>query len=133
MNLNDEIGYDRVRKNSPAWINRKVNREIQERIREYAGSDQAAIVDRLKELDREWDVERVLELNAATLALAGIALAATHDKRWLILSGAVLSFFIQHAIQGWCPPLPILRRLGVRTQKEIQAERHGLIYADIQR
>ncbi|WP_111420331.1 efflux transporter outer membrane subunit, partial [Rhodoplanes roseus] len=27
-------------------------------------------------------------------------------------------FLFQHAIQGWCPPVPILRRLGFRTELE---------------
>jgi hypothetical protein len=26
-------------------------------------------------------------------------------------------------LQGWCPPLPIIRRAGVRTAREIEAER----------
>jgi hypothetical protein len=33
---------------------------------------------------------------------------------------------MQHALQGWCPPLPLLRRLGVRTQQEIERERYAL-------
>jgi hypothetical protein len=35
----------------------------------------------------------------------------------------VQGFFLQHAIQGWCPPLPVLRRLGFRTVQEIEEER----------
>lgn len=35
-------------------------------------------------------------------------------------------FLFQHAIQGWCPPLPILRRLGFRTAEEINQERYAL-------
>ena len=33
---------------------------------------------------------------------------------------------IQHALQGWCPPLAVLRRLGFRTAKEINEERFAL-------
>ena len=33
---------------------------------------------------------------------------------------------MQHALQGWCPPLPVLRRLGFRTQNEIERERYAL-------
>jgi hypothetical protein len=29
-------------------------------------------------------------------------------------------------LQGWCPPLPILRSLGVRTADEINEERYAL-------
>jgi len=39
---------------------------------------------------------------------------------------AVGGFLLQHGVQGWCPPLGILRRLGVRTPREIEAERYAL-------
>jgi hypothetical protein len=42
------------------------------------------------------------------------------------LPGVVLSFLLQHALQGWCPPLPILRRMGVRTRGEIDQEKYEL-------
>ena len=35
-------------------------------------------------------------------------------------------FLFQHAVQGWCPPIPILRRLGFRTSYEIEEERAAL-------
>jgi hypothetical protein len=38
----------------------------------------------------------------------------------------VTAFLFQHAVQGWCPPLPILRRLGFRTASEIDTERYAL-------
>jgi hypothetical protein len=33
----------------------------------------------------------------------------------------------QHAVQGWCPPVPILRRMGFRTIYEIEQERRELL------
>jgi hypothetical protein len=36
------------------------------------------------------------------------------------------AFLFQHAVQGWCPPVPILRRLGYRTAREIDDERAAL-------
>jgi hypothetical protein len=48
------------------------------------------------------------------------------DRRGLLLSAIVQGFFLQHAIQGWCPPLPLFRSFGVRSQREIEAERHAL-------
>ena len=79
------------------------------------------------ELDREWDVERVLEVNASTLALTGLALGLAVNKKWLLLSGAVMGFLLQHGIQGWCPPLPVLRHLGIRTRGEIDREKYALL------
>lgn len=86
----------------------------------------AGIDARLRELDAEWDIERVLQANASTLVLLGSALGVAVDRRFLLLPAAVLSFLLQHALQGWCPPIPVLRRLGVRTMRELQRERHAL-------
>lgn len=80
----------------------------------------------LRRLDREWDTERVLETNAAALLLLSLGLGVVKNRRWLWLTGGVAAFLLQHALQGWCPPLPILRALGVRTAGEIGAERAAL-------
>lgn len=82
---------------------------------------------RLAELDREWDIERWLQINSSSLTLLGLALAITKGRGWLLLPLAVQGFFMQHAVQGWCPPLPLMRRLGIRTEVEIQAERYALM------
>ncbi|MEZ0263790.1 MAG: hypothetical protein ACAI43_03605 [Phycisphaerae bacterium] len=81
---------------------------------------------RLRELDAEWDVERALETGSSTLTLTGLVLGTVASRKWLLLSLAVQGFFMQHALQGWCPPLPVLRRLGFRTQYEIERERYAL-------
>lgn len=91
---------------------------------EHASGDE--IARRLRVLDREWDVERVLQTNASIVVLLGLALAATGSRRFLLLPAGVFGFFAQHALQGWCPPIPLFRRLGVRTQREIERERHAL-------
>jgi hypothetical protein len=85
-----------------------------------------AIDERLAELDVEWDIERMLETMAPTITLTGLLLGATVHKKWLVLPALVNAFFLQHAIQGWCPPLPVLRRLGFRTVQEIESERFAL-------
>jgi hypothetical protein len=33
---------------------------------------------------------------------------------------------MNHAVRGWCPPVTVLRALGFRTAKEIDAERQAL-------
>jgi hypothetical protein len=108
--------------------------EINERIREntrlnvamYSQSSPEVIDQRLRELDEEWDIERTLELNAATLATTSILFGLVGKKRWLLLAGTVTAFLAQHAVQGWCPPVPIFRRLGFRTLREIDQERNAL-------
>jgi hypothetical protein len=58
--------------------------------------------------------------------LLSTALAATHSKRWLILSAVVPGFLLQHAIQGWRPPIEVFRRLGSRSRNELDAERRAI-------
>lgn len=60
------------------------------------------------------------------LAFAGIVLGARGSRTWLLLSAAVTAFLLQHALQGWCPPVPVLRRLGFRTTQEIERERQAV-------
>ena len=48
------------------------------------------------------------------------------NRRWYLLPAAVATFLLQHAVQGWCPPVGLFRRLGVRTQREIDEERYAL-------
>lgn len=121
-----EITADRVRNSTSTHINRKIDRDISESIEYYRTQPPALIRERIKELDREWDVERTLEINAASLAFAGTILGITVSKKWLALPVVVTTFLAQHALQGWCPPLPLFRRMGIRTRKEIDKERYGL-------
>lgn len=116
----------RVSGATPASINQRIQQQIEARVAEAARGGPQAIERRLAELDREWDIERCLETTAASLALVGTALGATVNRRWYALPAAVGAFLMQHALQGWCPPLPLLRRLGVRTTDEINQERYAL-------
>ena len=116
---------ERVPRHTDEAVNRRIEAELNASVRWRARHPQA-IGKRLRELDEEWDIERTLEANAATLALVGTVLGATADRRWLLLPAAVTAFLLQHAVQGWCPPLPVLRRLGFRTSREIDVERNAL-------
>ena len=117
---------DRVRANTAAEVNRRVDDQIERNIRHYSGQTKEEIYRRIQELDQEWDIERVLETMASSFSLTGIVLGATVDRKWFLVPTIVLSFLLVHAIQGWCPPLPILRSLGIRTREEIDRERYAL-------
>jgi hypothetical protein len=107
-------------------VNKAIRRQTELNIAYLAGAGREAVENRLEELENEWDIERVLEANAATLALLGVGLGATVSSKWLILPGIVTAFLLQHALQGWCPPVPAFRRLGFRTPAEIEFERTAL-------
>jgi hypothetical protein len=114
---------ERVAANTSDEINEWIRRETDARVSWLAGAGPTAVEARLAELDREWDVERFVETMAPSLSLAGLALGIVVNRKWLLLPVVVQGFFLQHALQGWCPPIPVLRRLGVRTSKEINDER----------
>ena len=125
LEINDNL--DRVRRFTAKKVNAEIDRKTERNIAHYSALDEAGIKRRVEELDAEWDIERVLEVNASTLALSGVALGALVNKKWLWLSAGVLGFLLQHGIQGWCPPLPVLRRMGIRTRGEIDREKYALI------
>ena len=116
---------ERVTHSTGDAANRAIQADIRDSVRWHADHPEQ-IPSRLRELDAEWDIERTLEANASTLAFTGVVLGATVDRRWLALPAIVTAFLFQHAVQGWCPPLPILRRMGFRTAREIDTERNAL-------
>jgi hypothetical protein len=106
-------------------INQRIQRENERHVKQLADAP-AGIPQRLKELDAEWDIERAIEANASIIAFAGVALGCLVHPYWLALPALVTAFLFQHAVQGWCPPVPVLRRLGFRTADEIAQERMAL-------
>lgn len=117
---------ERVPQHTAEPVNDQIRRQTEERVVRCAAAGRAAIDRRLAELDREWDIERTLEANAATASLVGLTLGATVDRKWFLVPAVVAGFLLQHAVQGWCPPMPVFRRLGFRTQSEIDYERYAL-------
>jgi len=116
----------RVSENTAESINERIRRQTEQNVARCAAAGSGAIARRLRELDEEWDVERYLETLAPSLTLAGMTLGLTVSRKFFLLPFVVQGFFLQHALQGWCPPVPVLRRFGVRTQVEIEEERNAL-------
>ena len=119
------MNASRVAEHTPAKMNDRIQQKLHANIAYYRDHPEQ-IQARMKELNSEWDIERSLEVNSSALTLTGLLLGATVSRKWLILPIAVQTFFLQHAIQGWCPPLPVMRSLGIRTVQEIESERHAL-------
>jgi hypothetical protein len=115
---------DRVPRQTADEVNRRIHEASCGSVLQAARTGR--IDARLRELDHEWDIERTLEANASVAALIGLGLGAFVHRRFYLLSAIVAGFLLQHATQGWCPPLPVFRRLGVRTAREIDQERSAL-------
>ena len=117
---------DRVREHTSNEANAAIDDAMRDRLFRYSVASDHDISARIAALDEEWDIERYLEVMAPSFALSGVALGAVSTRKWLLLPAVVLGFLIQHAVQGWCPPLSVLRRMGVRTRREIEEERYAL-------
>lgn len=117
---------DRVRASTCDKINERIDRQMERNIAAFACKGKDEISERLNELAEEWDMERILQLNATIVATGGCVLTLFGGKRFLAIPFAVSMFLMNHAIKGWCPPIPIFRRLGVRTRSEIDAEMFAL-------
>jgi hypothetical protein len=126
MNLTFPPTTLRVERSTSHKINARIERATIERIARAIEAGPDAIERRLEELDREWDMERMLETNASIVSLIGLGLGTFVNPKWFRLPAAVAAFLLQHAIQGWCPPIPVLRRLGFRSEHEIHLERTAL-------
>lgn len=116
----------RVPENTADAVNERIREATERNVARVARGGAGAIDRRLHELDREWDIERTLESNAATVSLVGLGLGALVHRGFYALPAIVAIFLLQHALQGWCPPLPVFRRRGVRTAREIEEERYAL-------
>jgi hypothetical protein len=122
--LNSSV--ERVPRSTAPEVNQRIRRATIDNLARFRDAPRAAVDARLEALKQEWDIERAIEANAAGIALIGVILGAFVSPWFLVLPAAVCLFLLQHALQGWCPPVPILRRLGFRTQPEIEAERLAL-------
>ena len=103
---------DRIRAATPAEINARIDKDTEMRVWWHASRSRDELVRRLAEIDEELPIERVLSENTALLALTGTVLG------------------VAGAQPGGRDVLLMLRRLGVRTQSEIDGERHALKVLD---
>lgn len=117
---------DRVRKNTSRRVNMKIDTKIQKNIDKYRSLSAEEIDARIVQLKKEWDIERLIQLNAASVAFAGLLLGTVVNRRWYALSWTVAGWLLVHGIQGWYPPMRLFRMLGFRTQQEIDEEIYAL-------
>jgi hypothetical protein len=126
MAAENDRQQERVSNRTAEEANEAVDEKTAANIRRFGYAGAGIISHRLEELNQEWDIEKALAVNVATLALTGLALGSLVNKKWYLLSGLVAGFLLQQGLQGWCPPLSLLRNMGIRTKNEINEERTAL-------
>ncbi|HUW30056.1 MAG TPA: hypothetical protein VM223_00430 [Planctomycetota bacterium] len=126
---------ERVARYTMKSSNRTIRDLTAVNVARYGTADPDTLSHRLYRLDREWDIERTLEVIAPIVSFIGIALAVTLNIWWLALTGLALASMLLHAFVGWCPPVVPLRLMGFRTATEIDYERYSLkaVRGDFQR
>jgi hypothetical protein len=117
----------RIRFHAGENIDLAIDRMIGENIHYYRTEPAHIIQQRIYDLDNEWHIEKILELGTSGLAITGILLSLAAGKKWLLLTVISSLLLAQHALKGWCPPYSLLRKYMIRTRKEIEKEKHGLI------
>lgn len=75
----------RVPEHTAESVNERIRRQMEERVARIADAGPEAIARRLEELDREWDTERTLEANAATISAVGAGMALLVDRRFALI------------------------------------------------
>ena len=90
--------HNRVRQNTSASVNQSIEDQIQQSVARCAAEGRHAIDQRLAELEQEWDVERILQTNFATVVLAGTALSLGIDRRWTLLPAVAAGFMLLQGV-----------------------------------
>lgn len=117
---------DRVEQHTDPEVNRRIHTQMGRSIT-YFKYHQGEVPDRLQELEQEWSTDRVFQTMGGAMSLLGAVLTvATGRRRFAAMSVISGSFLLMYSIMGWAPPLPLLRRWGVRSQAEIDDERCAL-------
>jgi hypothetical protein len=106
-------------------IDDQIKRQIDRNVIYYADHPEE-IDGRLKELNKEWNIERKIQVNGAVVNLVTIVMGLLLSRKWLIATSLIDCLLYRHAKTGWCPAVPLLRRFGTRKQSEIEHEYYVL-------
>lgn len=86
-------------------------------------ADEEELSRRIQKLNNEWDMERFVEARAAVCVMGSSLFGISKNRYWSFLTLIAGTFLLQHALIGWCPTAPIMRKMGIRTAEEINQEK----------
>jgi hypothetical protein len=100
----------------------KPSRKLAASVSRTAADGPRAIDERLRALDKEWDIDRVVvEARALAATLTGLALGSVGGR-----ARAPWAAFLLERSRGSNPPQLLLRACGFRSASEIESERSAL-------
>ena len=85
-----------------------------------------ALSERIRELDGEWDFDRMLEAKTAVVGLAGVALAFGVDRKFLAVPMIAAVALLASGLSRGSIFLRSFRTVGFRSREEIDADRFTL-------
>ena len=118
--------FDRIRQHSDARLNQAIDQAMESRVKSLGEGTPDAIRQRLSALEKEWDVDQIIEGKTAAMVNLGLAIS-TKNRRGYWLAGMGFASLLSHSLWGWSPALPVLRRLGFRSRREIDREKFALL------
>lgn len=104
-------------------VNEMIRRNTLENLTYMENADEAELSRRIRKLNSEWDTERLVEAKAALCVMSCSMLGMSKKKFWPFLTLIAGTFLLQHALLGWCPSAPLMRKMGIRTAEEINQEK----------
>lgn len=117
---------DPIRRRTSSPVNQAIDEKTQTRMDDALSRGREAVIARLHRLDREIDIDRILMAHFAIIGATALRFGE-RSRYWRYLLFAQTGFLMMQALVGWCPPMPVFRRLGFRTAREIAAERAALV------
>ena len=118
--------FDRIRQHTDERFNRAIDEAMEARLARLRQATPDAIRRRLAELEKEWDVDQIIEGKTAAMVNLGLAIS-TKNRRGYLLAGLGFASLLSHSVWGWSPALPVLRRMGFRSRREIDREKFALL------
>lgn len=123
----NQTSTDAARSHVPDEVNKGIDTHVEACVRHMAQQDRAEITRYLLKLEKEWELNRVVSVVGAVLALAGAGLAGRQGGAGRLLGGVAAGLLLQHGLLGFSPLGSLVRRLaGVRTRREIDLEKFAL-------
>jgi len=126
MTLTLPLTSNRVEKVTSPTVNHRIRQKADEEVARFEGMMDSEIGAKIGDLDHEWDIERLVQAQTALAAMISLTVGLRINRRALFGTTAIYSAFLLHSLQGWSPQIPIFRRLGIRTQREIDREKYAL-------
>jgi len=116
----------RVHQQTSSKVNAEITRKTIANLQHWKDRGPGELDKRLKVLQSEWNVDRVMELLCGALCILGLLLGNWGSRNYLVLSLLGSLFIVLYSLLGWNSFLSVLRRMNVRTSSEIFQEMEAL-------